>query len=89
MSYQYRITVNGDARMRPAYPGEQWSRVSDACDDRGYTAKLERRLITDLSMLNFYPDGLPAGWARIGERIICAWEVLAEIGQERRCVIVG
>lgn len=87
--YNYRITVGDSTTYHTDYPGDLWSHNFEAIAERGYTAKFERQFVCGLGMLGFFPDELPKGWIRLPDRIICDWQTIAEIGPERRCVIVG
>jgi hypothetical protein len=76
--YQYRITVNGtQAPITSEYPGAKWTITTDHCEDRGLPATLERRLITDLEILDMLID--TTGYMKLGNRVACPWEVLAEM----------
>lgn len=77
--YQYRITVNDVSGPITEYPGDKWANTAEQSDERGYSAKLERRLVTDLGLLDFFPDGLPKGYLKLKDQIVCAWETFAEI----------
>jgi len=78
----YRVTVEGQqGPVLNAYPGEQWARVADACEERGLTARLERRLVTDTGILELIED--TTGYIQLGARVLCPWETIAEMGAER------
>ena len=75
--YQYRLKVNAaESEIMESLPAEQWKKAVDAAEDRGLHATLERRLITSPDILKMLVN--PAGYMRIGEIVICPWEVLAE-----------
>jgi hypothetical protein len=76
--FQYRVTVNGNiGKVVDKYPSEQWARVAETCEERGYCAKLERRLITDTEILDLVVDN--TGYMKLGNRVACPWEVIAEM----------
>ena len=77
--YQYRIEVNGTARLHRDYPGEVWSRAAEAAEERGLVATLERRLVTDESILEYFDGTLPEGWIQLGGKVATAWEVFAQV----------
>lgn len=76
--HQYRITVN-DAQgpIVDAIADGQWEQVAQVAEDRGYSAKLERRLVTDDSF--FTMNGGPvAGYMRLPNGVVIGqWEVMA------------
>lgn len=73
MTYQYRITVNGSiGPVLTTYPGEHWSHVATCSEDRGLTATLERRLVTDTSILELLTDA--TGYLKLGNTVLCPWE---------------
>lgn len=76
--YQYRLIVNG-AQGAPtnSYPGAQWEQVAQVIEDRGGHAQLLRRLVTDAEILELVED--TTGYIRLGARVACPWEVLAEL----------
>jgi hypothetical protein len=79
MAYQYRITV-GDSvgPVTSNYPGAQWSRIAQVQEERDYPARFERRLVTDLSYLEWFEGGvLPVGYMKLADRVVCPWEVMA------------
>jgi hypothetical protein len=89
--HEYRI-VMGDTvhNYGQSYPGSKWAQTAEAAQERGYMARLERRFVADISYRDdWYPDGLPDGWMIVGGAVAGPWEIRAEIGIERRCVIVG
>lgn len=76
--YQYRLTVNGSVgAVLNTYPGDQWSRIADVCEERGLCAIFERRLITDTEILDLVCD--TTGYIKIGAKVACAWEIMAEM----------
>ena len=75
--YQYRITVNDQQHITDNYPGEQWERIAQVQEERGFNAKLERRLITDVSILPMLENA--KGYLKLKGKVICPWEVLAEL----------
>lgn len=73
---QYRITVNGQSSgVLDAYPGDRWNAAAPLYEERGMRATFERRLITDLDILDLVED--TTGYIRIGDRVACPWEVIA------------
>lgn len=78
MTNQYRITVEGQSSgVLSTYPGAQWATAAENCEARGLNATFERRLITDLDILDLVPNA--QGYIRIGNRVACPWEVIAEM----------
>lgn len=77
---QYRVRIDGMiGPVLDTYPSDRWSKVVDFCEQRGTNAALERRLVTDPGICEFFEDGkLPCGWMRFGDLVICDWEVCAE-----------
>jgi hypothetical protein len=76
--YQYRITVDGTTgAITSEYPGALWTDATDHCEDRGLAATFERRLVTDLDILDMLVD--TTGYIKLGARVACPWEVLAEM----------
>lgn len=76
--YQYRITVSGTSSgVLDKYPGAQWTKTTDHCEDRGLLATLERRLVTDADILELLTDA--TGYIKLGNRIVCPWEIMAEM----------
>jgi hypothetical protein len=74
----YRITVNGSiGSILSSYPAEQWGQIAETYESRGLTARLERRLVTDTEILELVPD--TAGYIRLGDRVACPWEIIAEM----------
>lgn len=74
--YQYRITVNQQqGKITDMYPGEQWSYVAQAIEDRGGYAIFERRLITDKDILPLLSDS--RGFITLKDKVVCPWEDLA------------
>lgn len=75
---QYRITVEGQSSgVLSTYPGAQWASVAENCEARGLNATFERRLITDLGILDLVSHG--QGYVRISDRVACPWEIIAEM----------
>lgn len=78
--YQYRITVNGNVgAILNNYPSEEWTKIANIFEERGINATLERRLITDTGILEFFGGELPQGYMRLKDKVVCNWEVLAEM----------
>lgn len=76
--YQYRITVNeSQGSITENYPAEQWKRIFEVIESRGGKATLERRLITDVSILSLLTD--TKGYIKFKEKVICPFEILAEL----------
>jgi hypothetical protein len=57
-------------------PETQWARVCETSEQRGYYAKLERRLICDKSILGMLVN--PAGYIELDDCVVCPWEILAK-----------
>ena len=77
MAYQYRITVNGSVSpITDNLPETQWAKVCETSEQRGYYAKLERRLICDKSILQMLAD--PTGYIELDDCVVCPWDILAE-----------
>lgn len=75
---QYRITVDScTGPILSHYPGEQWARVAEACEERGMAARFERRLVTDMGILDLIPD--TTGYIKVGKLVACPWETIAEM----------
>lgn len=73
---QYRITVGGQSSgVLDVYPGERWNAAAPTYEERGLCAVFERRLITDLDILELVED--TRGYVRIGDRVVCPWEIIA------------
>jgi hypothetical protein len=77
--YDYRMTVNGTQTIVP--DTASWNDKAWYMEERAMQATLERRLVTDERMLDFWPDGLPKGWMHFPAKniVVCAWEVIAQI----------
>jgi len=76
--YQYRITVNNSIRdITDEYPGDQWSRIAEHQEERGYHAIFEERLITDNSILPLLTN--PVGYLKLKNKVICPWIIKAEL----------
>lgn len=76
--YQYRITLNDNQYpITDEHPGDQWSIIAANQEERGYHAILERRLITDESILPMLEN--PAGYLNLKGKVICPWEIRAEL----------
>lgn len=76
-AYQYRMTVDGVVgTIQTTYPGDHWSLVAQTCEDRGLCATLERRLVTDASILDFGDIG---PHMRLGDKVVCSWDLIAEL----------
>lgn len=75
---QYRITVNGSqGEITDHIDNQRWEKICDVCEDRGLYAKLERRLITDKTILQMIED--KTGYMELDENtVICPWDILAE-----------
>ena len=75
---QYRITVGtAQGAILNTCPSEQWSNIADTVEERGYNATLERRLITDESILPLLTDR--TGYINLKGKVFCPWEVIAEL----------
>lgn len=89
-NYYYRITVN-DALSAPVkeYPSAaRWSEIAEHCEERGWTAKIERRLIVERGAADFLAGLTDAsGYVRIADRVFCPWEILAEMKPRTAIVI--
>ncbi len=77
--YQYRIRVNDAWHIYEEYPKEKWENLVEVSEYRGgFNAKLERRLITDDSILTTIEN--EKGYIKIrNNQLICPWEFVAEI----------
>ena len=77
--FQYRITLNGNKYEILDYcPTEQWGKIAEVSDNRRLKARLERRLITDDSILPMLED--TKGYIKLKDgRVVCPFEVIAEI----------
>jgi hypothetical protein len=76
--YQYRITVNNNqSPITDIYPGNQWSKIAQHQQERGYHATLERRLITDESILPLLAN--PKGYLKLKDMVICPFQIMAEL----------
>lgn len=72
---QYRITV-GDSvgQVTDKYPGEQWEKIADIAEERGYKATFERRTVIAADEFVTKEDG----WLILGNKAITQWQVLAQ-----------
>ena len=76
--YQYRVAVNeSEGFVLNSYPDLCWKRVAELIEDRGGHAKLFRRLVTDLDILESLAD--TTGYIILRDKVICPWETFAEI----------
>jgi hypothetical protein len=77
--YQYRITLNNNQYpITDNYPGDQWSQIAEHQEERGYHAILEKRLITDESILPLLTN--PTGYLKLKDNtVICPFETIAEL----------
>jgi len=77
--YEYRITVNETQTIIP--DASVWNEKAWYMEERGYNAQLQRRLVTDERMLEYWVDGLPKGWMHLKNKniVISPWEVIAQI----------
>jgi len=77
--YQYRITLNNtQSPITDDYPGDQWSKIAEHQEERGYHAILERRLITDESILPLLIN--TKGYLKLKNNIVlCPFEIMAEL----------
>ncbi len=82
--YYYRVTVN-EARGVPmaTYPGAQWERIAELCEERGWEATLERQLLIDNGAL---VD--TRGYVRFGDKVATPWTILAEM-KPHTAVLIG
>lgn len=74
---QFRVTVHGTTGPIVDHIPDNWSEIARYIENRGGTAALERRLITDKSILPMLAD--TTGYIVIGDIVICPWEVLAKL----------
>lgn len=82
---QYKMTVN-NSQSKPggAEVLDRWNEYKDTINERGWEAKLERRLVTDNSMLEFMGDDRDSwkadGWMIFENKnmVISPWETIAE-----------
>jgi hypothetical protein len=93
--YYYRVTVNDQRRApTPTYPSkEQWERIGQTCEDRGWEATLERQYVFSFESedsCDLFLAGLcdPQGYIRFKNTVACPWEVLAEM-KPRTAIIIG
>lgn len=78
--YQYRITVNDTVGKIVDYlPNDDWKLVGGIYEERGLVATLERRFVTDTSILDYFGGELPKGYLKLKDTVICPWEVFAEM----------
>lgn len=89
----YRVTVNDSAQIWTSYPGERWSAIAQVCEDRGWTATLERRDVfefEDCESRDLFLAGVcnDAAYMRLGNRVVCPWRVIAEM-EPHTALIVG
>ena len=76
--YQYQVSVNGALGfVTDYYPELSWARIAQLLEVRGGHAKLYRRLVTDLDILESLVD--LTGYIVLRDKVICPWEVFAEI----------
>lgn len=76
--YQYRISHRETVGpIVDSLPGARWAFVANATEERGGTAVLERRLVTDDSILPLLIDA--TGWLVLGGTAVSPWEVFAKI----------
>jgi hypothetical protein len=76
--HQYRITLNNTQYpITDTYPGDQWSQIAEHQQERGYHAILERRLITDESILPLLTN--PKGYLKLKDMVICPFQIMAEL----------
>lgn len=76
--HQYRITVNGESRIRDAYPAD-WPYIAEQSEERGIVATMEQRCIfNDDSIMPLLTD--PRGYMRLpGGRVVSPWQTIAQI----------
>jgi len=78
MPFQYRISYNGaESQVTNDYPGERWSNAAQVVEDRGGTATLYRRLVTDADFMELLSD--PTGWMVLKDKAIEPWQILAQM----------
>jgi len=78
--YQYRVSVDGTVGAIIDQLPPHWGRIAEAAEERGVPAILERRLVTDVSIL---PSLTCArGWIILGQTVISPWDVLASVIRE-------
>jgi hypothetical protein len=76
--YQYRITLNNtQSPITDNYPGDQWSQIAENQQERGYHAILERRLITDESILPLLTNS--TGYIKLKDKVISPFTIIAEL----------
>jgi len=71
---EYLITANGVQGKIEPYP-ERWPKIADAVEERGGHAILERRMVTDLSFLEWQPENVMV----LKDKVVTHWEILAEL----------
>jgi len=78
MKTQYRLLINGvQSAVMDHYPADQWQQAAAMVEARGGKCTLERRLITDDSILPLLAN--PVGYICVGNMVICPWEIIAEV----------
>ena len=78
--YQYRIIVNDcEGEVGNASVMDRWESIAASIEERGYTAELQRRLVTNISILPMLSN--PDGYKSIGKMVICPWETWAMLNQ--------
>jgi len=76
--HQYRITLNNTQySITDEYPGDQWSQIAENQQERGYHAILERRLITDETILPLLAN--PKGYLKLKDMVITPFQIIAEL----------
>lgn len=74
--FQYRIIVNTvEGQILENIP-DCWSFICGIMEQRGQNARLERRLVTDKSILPLLTD--TKGWVVLRDTVVSPWEILAE-----------
>lgn len=84
---QYRIFYNECmSSIENTYPGERWSKIAEACEDRGDTAQLLQRTVTDLDIREMLGD--TTGWMFFKDKAVSPWVIMAEM-KDRIAVLIG
>ena len=75
--YEYRIVFSGTHGATSQHiDSERWSKCCDVAEERGLSARLERRFVTDREILPSLCDA--TGWLILKDVVISPWEILAE-----------
>jgi hypothetical protein len=77
--YQYRVTVNGNTGdIVDTLPSERWENIAQVMEDRGGLATLERRIVTNASILPMLAS--MDGWTVLPDGVVVGpWYILAQL----------